>query len=64
MLIEKDVWDLVLIEPRPQCKNPGLWSKEIKEDCMAVGIVQRIIKESVSNQIAFNIMDLKDPKEI
>ena len=31
---------------------------------MAVGIAQRIIKEGVSNQILFNIMDLKDPKEM
>ena len=64
MLIEKDVWDLVLTGPRPQRKNPGLWSKKIKEDRMAVGIAQRIIREAVSDQIAFNIMDLKDPKEM
>ena len=64
MLIEKDVWDLVLTGPQPQRKNPGLWSKEIKEDRMAVGIVQRIIRKNVSDQIAFNIMDLKDPKKI
>ena len=31
---------------------------------MAVGIAQRIIREGVSDQIAFNIMDLKDPKEM
>lgn len=38
--------------------------KEIKEDHMAVGIMQKIIRESVSNQIAFNIMDFKDLKEM
>lgn len=31
---------------------------------MAIGIVQQIISKDVSNQIAFNIMDLKNPKEI
>lgn len=64
MLIEKDVWDLISSGPRPERQNPTLWAKEIKEDRMAVGIVQRIIREGVSDQIAFNIMDLKDPKEM
>lgn len=36
----------------------------MKEDRMAVGIAQQIIREGVSDQIAFNIMDLKDPKEM
>lgn len=31
---------------------------------MAVGIIQQIIKKGVSNQITFNIMDLKDFKKI
>ena len=31
---------------------------------MAVGIAQRIIRKGVSDRIAFNIMDLKDPKEM
>lgn len=31
---------------------------------MAIGIAQQIIREGVSDQIAFNIIDLKDPKEI
>ena len=31
---------------------------------MAVGIAQKIIRESVSHQIVFNIMDFKDLKEI
>lgn len=31
---------------------------------MAVGIAQGIIREDVSNQSAFNIMDLKDLKEM
>ena len=50
--------------PRLPHKNPRLWAKEIKEDRMAVDIVQKIIKEGVSNQIAFNIMNFKDFKEI
>lgn len=64
ILIEKDVWDFILTGPRPPHQNPRLWTKEIKEDCMAVDITQKIIWESVSNQVAFNIMDLKDPKEM
>ena len=64
MLIEKDVWDLISIGPRPPRKNTGLLTKEIKEDRMAVGIAQSIIQEGVSNQIAFNIMDLKNPKKM
>ena len=31
---------------------------------MAVGIARRIILKGVSNQIAFNVMDLEDPKEM
>lgn len=31
---------------------------------MAIGIAQRIITEGISNQIAINIMDLEDPKDI
>ena len=64
MLIEKDVWDLVSTGPRPERQNTTLWAKEVKEDRMAVGIAQQIIREGVSDQIAFNIMDLKDPKEM
>lgn len=64
MPVEKDVWDLVSTGLRPKRQNPTLWAKEIKEDRMAVGIAQQIIREGVSDQIAFNIMDLKDPKEM
>ena len=64
MLIEKDVWDLISTKPWPQCRNPSLWSKEVKEDCIAVGITQKIIRKGVSDQIAFNTMDLKDLKEM
>ena len=31
---------------------------------MAVGIARRIIFKGVSDQIAFNVMDLEDPKEM
>lgn len=64
MLIEKDIWDLVSTGPCSLHQNPALFSKEMKEHQMAIGIGQRIIREGVSDQIAFNIMDLKDPKEI
>ena len=57
MLIEKDVWDLVLSRPRPKRQNPNLWIKKIKEDHMTVSIAQWFIREGVSNQIAFNIID-------
>ncbi len=62
ILIEKDVWDLVSTGPRPAHENPGIWAKEVKKDRMAVGIAQQIIREGVSDQIAFNIIDIKDPK--
>lgn len=38
--------------------------KEIKEDRIAISIVQKIIRKGISNQIAFNIMDFKDCKEM
>lgn len=64
MLIEKDVWGLIETGPRPIRENPRLWGKEIKEDRMAIGIARRIIVEVVNDQIAFNIMDLEDPKDM
>ena len=56
--------NLVLRELRPQYENPSLWLKEIKKDYMTIGKAQRIIRKDVSNQIVFNIIDLKDPKKI
>lgn len=38
--------------------------KEVKEDRMAIGITWCIILEDVSDQIALNIMNLKNPKEM
>lgn len=61
MLIRKDVWDLVSLKPRFERQNPNLWIEEIKEDYMAVGTAQQIIEKGASNQIVFNIMDLKVP---
>lgn len=64
MLIEKDVWDLIEVGPRePPVK---LWEKEkkIKENRIAKGTASRIIKESVSDDIFNNIIDLTDPKEM
>ena len=49
ILIEKDVWDLVLTGPQPEHQNPTLFSKKAKEDRMAVGIAQRIILEEVND---------------
>lgn len=64
MMIEKDVWDLISVGPRPPIENPALFGKEAKENRMAVGIAQRIITDGISDQIAVNIMDLEDPKEM
>lgn len=58
MLIEKDVWNLILTGPRLERQNPMLFSKEAKKDRMVVEIAWQIIL------IAFNIMDLEDPKEM
>lgn len=44
--------------------NPALFGKEVKENRMAIGIAQQIITEGISDQIAVNIMDLEDPKEM
>ena len=64
MLIEKDVWDLIETGPRLLRENPTLFGKKVKEDQMAIGIARRIIVEGISSQIAFNIMDLEDPKDM
>lgn len=64
MMIEKDVWDLISQGPREPIANPALFGKEAKENQMAIGIAQRIITEGISDQIAVNIMDLEDPKEM
>lgn len=64
ILIKKDIWDLVSTGPRPKRQNPTLFSKEAKKDQMAVGIARQIILKGVNDQIAFNIMDLEDPKEM
>lgn len=38
--------------------------KKVKEDQMAVKITWQIILEGINNQIALNIINLKDPKKI
>lgn len=35
--------------------------KKVKKDLIAVGIAWQIILEGIGDQIALNIMDLKDP---
>lgn len=64
MLIEKDVWDL--IEDSPRQPPTALWEREqkIKENCMAIGIATRIIKEVVSNDIFNNIINITNPQEM
>ncbi len=64
MMIKKDVWDLISTRPREPIANPALFGKEAKENQMAIGSAQRIITEGTSDQIAVNIMDLEDPKEM
>ena len=64
MMIEKDVWDLISKGPRQPIANPALFGKEAKDNRMAIGIAQCIITEGISDQIAVNIMDLEDPKEM
>lgn len=53
-----------MIEPCFKYQNLSFWMKKIQKDCMVIGIAQQIIKKGISNQIAFNIMDLKDFKKM
>lgn len=64
MIIEKDIWDLILTSPRPKYPNFILFLKEAKKDQMVMGIAWQIILKSINDQIAFNIMDLKDLKKM
>ena len=60
----KGVWGLVSKGPRDPIANTFLFGKKVKENRMAIGIAQSIITEGVSDQIAVNIFDLEDPKEM
>ena len=62
MLIKKDIWDLISTGPRPPRKNPGLWTKEIKEDHMAVGIAQKIIRKGVAIRLPSISWTSRTPK--
>ena len=64
ILIEKNAWDLVKTELWLLRENLTLFRKEIKEDQIAIGITHRIIVERVSFQIAFNIIDFEDPRDM
>lgn len=64
MLIKKKFWNLISTEPCPKRQNLRIWAKKIKKYRMAVGIAQQIMKEGIRNQIAFNFMDIEDPKQI
>lgn len=45
-------------------KNPILFEKEVKKNWMAIGIAYHIIIKEISSEIAFNIIDLEDLKDI
>ena len=64
ILIEKDLRDLILIGPCSPYQNPGLWTKEMKEDHIAIGIAKCIITEGVSNKIAVKIIDHDNTKDM
>ena len=63
MLIEKDVWDLVKIDPWPLQQNASrLWDHKEKEDWIAVETAGRIIWKGVSDNLFNNIIDIDDPQ--
>lgn len=64
MLIEKDIWDLVQISLCFKCQNLDLFTEKVKEDQMVVDMIWHIILEDINNQIALNIIDLKDLKQM
>lgn len=64
MLIKNGIWDLVFICLWSKYQNPNLFLKETKEDQIAVKIAWQIILKGVNDYIAFNIIDLKNQKEI
>lgn len=51
------------MRPHPECQDLGIWVKQMKKNQKTLDIAERIIREGVSNQIAFNIMDIKDLKQ-
>lgn len=63
-MIEKDIWNFIPKAPQKPILNLTLFSKKGKENQMAIGIIQHIITKHISDQIAINIMDLKDPKKM
>ena len=64
MLIKKDVWDLAKTSPWLKQQNLGLFLKEVKKNWIVVGIAWQTILKGVNNQMAFNIIDFEDSKEI
>ena len=63
MLIEKDVWDLVEIGPWPLPQNASrLWDHKKKEDWIAVGTADLIIREGVSDDLFNNIITIDNPQ--
>lgn len=64
MLIKKDIWELIETSFCPKHQIPGLFTKKVKEDQMAVDIARPIILEGLSDQIAFNIIDFEDSKKM
>lgn len=62
MPIEKDIWDIVSVGPRPIRAPGALWDFKVKEDRMAIGTAIRIIQSGVNDDIFNNIIDLEDPR--
>lgn len=42
----------------------SLFIKKVKEDQTAIGIACQIILNDINNQIAFNIIDMEDPRKM
>ena len=63
MLIEKDVWDLVEIGPRPLQQNASrLWDHKEKKDKITVGTASCIIRKGVSDDFFNNIINIDNPQ--
>lgn len=64
ILIKMDIWDIVFVG---SCSLQGTnigQNKKNEEDQMAIVIAQGIIIEGVSGQVAYNIIDIDNPKNI
>ena len=62
MLVEKDMWDLIEIGPKP--KLVPFWELKSKKNHMTGRTAIQIIKEGVSNDNFNNIIDIMDLQEM